>query len=320
MNGYEALYSSAAWLDVSFRGRILVAGKDRVRLIHAMCSNDIEGLTPGFGSYSFFLNAQGQIQTDSHIYVSSDHLLLDCEPERGKLLLQHLEKFIIMDDVMLNDLTPRSTMIALEGPHVESLAAKIFGKKLPSRSPNSHSASENVQLFRSSISGQPGLWILIERTQKNRLIANLQEAGAVAATKESYQVVRVENQVPRCGSDFDNNLPQETQQLHGFSLTKGCYLGQEIVERINSRGHVNRLLVGIELESDSVPAKGSGILVEGKKVGQLTSPVFSPRAKRVFGFAILRRELALPGTNVQVEGLQGYVRQTNCQKTQDELR
>ena len=311
-NGYEALHESAAWLDVSSRGRIRVTGEDRVRLIHAMCSSDIESLRPGEGSYSFFLNVQGQIQTDSRIYVFEDHLLLDCEPERGQGLLQHLEKFIIMDDVTLEDVAPRSTTIAIEGPRAESIAREVVGEKLPEAAPHSHSTCGDVRLLRSSISGQPGFWILVEPAQKAELIASLQAAGAPAATEEDYRVVRVENRLPRCGSDFDNHLPQETQQLHALSFTKGCYLGQEIVERVRSRGKVNRLLVGLELEGDTVPTEGSPIIVEDKEVGRLTSPAFSPRLNCVVGFAVLRREAASPGTQVQVDRLQGQVRQATA--------
>ena len=311
-NGYEALHESAAWLDISSRGKIRATGEDRVRLIHAMCSSDIESLRPGEGSYSFFLNAQGQIQTDSRIYVSEDHVLLDCEPERGPGLSQHLEKFIIMDDVTLEDLAPRSTMIALEGPRAESIAREVVGEKLPEPAPHSHSSCGEVRLLRSSISGQPGLWILVDPAQEADLITSLQAAGALAATEEDYRVVRVENQVPRCGSDFDNLVPHETQQLHALSFTKGCYLGQEIVERVRSRGRVNRLLVGLELEGDEAPLEGSPVIVEDKEVGRLTSPAFSPRLDRVVGFAVLRRKAASPGTRVHVDGLQGQVRQATA--------
>ncbi len=309
MNGYEALHESAAWLDVSSRGRIRATGEDRVRLIHAMCSNDIESLEPGEGSYGFFLNAQGQIQTDSRIYVSEDHLLLDCEPERGQDLLRHLEKFIIMDDVTLEDLAPRSTVIALEGPRAESIAREVVTEKVPALAAHSHSSCGDARLLRSSISGQPGLWILVDPEQKADLITSLQAAGASAATQEDYRVVRVENQIPRCGSDFDNHLPQETQQLHALSFTKGCYLGQEIVERVRSRGQVNRLLVGLALDGDAAPPEGSPIIVEGKEVGRLTSAAVSPRLRRVVGLAVVRREAASPGTPVRVNGAQGQVRQ-----------
>ena len=311
-NGYEALHESAAWLDISSRGKIRAAGEDRARLIHAMCSNDIESLSPGVGTYGFFLNAQGQIQTDSRIYVFEDHLLLDCEPERGQGLLRHLEKFIIMDDVTLEDVAPRSTTIALEGPRAESIAREVVGEKLPEAAPHSHSTCGDVRLLRSSLSGQPGLWILVEPAQKAELITSLQAAGAPAATEEDYRVVRVENQVPRCGSDFDNHLPHETQQLHALSFTKGCYLGQEIVERVRSRGQVNRKLVGLELEGDAVPTEGSPVIVEDKEVGRLTSPAFSPRLGCVVGFAVLRRKAASPETHVEVSGVQGQVRQATA--------
>src|SRR5579862_5203123 len=114
--GYEALHAGASWLDLSARGRIYAAGEDRARLLHAMVTNHIEQLKPGDGCYAFFLNAQGRILADANILCFEDHLLLDTEPETRGKLMEHLDRYIIADDVALEDVTDALSTVAVEGP------------------------------------------------------------------------------------------------------------------------------------------------------------------------------------------------------------
>ncbi len=309
MSGYEALYETAAWLDISSRGKIRVGGDDRLRFLHAMSSNALENLLPGSGTYAFFLNAQGRIQADSRIYVAEEHVLLDTEADSRRTLIEHLEQFVIMDDVSLEDLTDSLAGVALEGPRAEALAAQALGARLPAPAPHSHREAGAVRLLRSSLSGQPGLWLIAAAGRKPELIEKLQAAGAVAGSAEQFDVVRVENGLPRFGSDFfDSNIPQETQQLQALSFTKGCYLGQEIVERVRSRGQVNKLLVSLEIEGRQTPPSGTVVEFEGKPMGRLTSPVYSPRTGKVLGMAILRREASEAGTPLTIAGCPAKVR------------
>jgi aminomethyltransferase len=163
---------------------------------------------------------------------------------------------------------------------------------------------------RSSISGQLGFCLVCAWERKEEWIRRLEQGGATAASSDDFRVVRVENGLPRCGEDYsDSNLPQETQQLHAVSFSKGCYLGQEIVERVRARGQVNRLLVGLELDTHQAPPAGVAVLHLGLPVGRLSSPVFSPRLQAVVGFAIVRRAAAAPGTPVSVDGIAARVRQ-----------
>jgi aminomethyltransferase len=164
--------------------------------------------------------------------------------------------------------------------------------------------------MRNSLTGEPGLRLMAETGRGAGLAGRLEQAGAAAATAEDFRVVRVENQVARFGEDFfDTNLPQETQRLEAVSFTKGCYIGQEIVERVRSRGQVNRLLVGVELDAEKAPASGSAVMFEDEEVGRITSPVHSPRLGRAVAFGILRRQAAHAGASITVEGVRGRVRE-----------
>ncbi len=307
-SGYEALWNSAAWLDLELRGRIEVRGEDRLRFLHAMASNAVESLEPGQGTRAFFLDLRGHILADCRIHVAEDHLLVDTEPETCGPLIEHLEKFIIMDDVTLEDRGQALACLAIEGPKAETFAASIAGD-LPEQ-PGSHRLSEGVWIVRDSATGQPGFRFLFEAARKTERAKRLAALGLPEASADDQLAVRVENQVARHGADFfDSTLPQESQRLEAVSFTKGCYLGQEIVERVRSRGQVRRLLVGVEIETADPPETGADVLFEGKKAGELTSPVFSPRLGKTLGFALLKREAAEAGTGLEVAGWAARVRE-----------
>ena len=307
MPGYSALRESAAWLDVSQRGKIRARGEDRLRFLHAMASQPVESLSPGQGTYAFFLNAQGHIQADAELRVCQDHVLIETEPEAAGTLLRHLERFIIMDDVALEDATVSLASIALEGPRSDAVAAEVCGE-LPQGS-HAHLESGGVLIARGSLTGAPGLRLITAMGRKESLVADLERVGAAAAKAEDFRVVRVENQVPRFGEDFsDATLPHETQRLEAVSFTKGCYLGQEIVERVRSRGQVNRLLTGLEIDGSIAPAAQSAVLFEGREVGRISSPVYSPNFEKILAFGMLRRQATAEGSEITVEGLRGRVR------------
>src|ERR1035437_9207052 len=114
--GYEALRHGAAWLDLSTRGRILVRGRDRARLLHAITSNEVKKMTPGTGTYAFLLNPQGRIKADLCLFCFEDHFLIDTEPELREKVFQHIKRYIIADQVELEDVTSQTACIGLEGP------------------------------------------------------------------------------------------------------------------------------------------------------------------------------------------------------------
>ena len=300
MSGYEALYEGAAWLDLSHRARIKATGEDRLRLLHALASNAVEGLLPGQGVRTFFLDAHGHILADSRIWVFEDHVLLDTEAETRQVLLAHLDKYIIMDDVSLEDVTDTVAMLAVEGPRALKVVEKMWGRQVPNQSDH-HVEKDHVTLIKASMSGQPGYWITTAQAAKAELIRRLEAEGVAPASLNEAAVVRVENAIPRHTQDFsDKTLPQESGRMEQVSFTKGCYLGQEIVERIRARGEVRRELAWIEMDAPEPPEPGSPLLLTEQEVGVLTSPVFSPRRGRCLGFSILRREASQPGSALRV--------------------
>ncbi len=285
MKGYEALRSSVAQLDLSGRGKIRVTGDDRARLLHAMSSNDIQRLAPSHGLYAFFLTAQGRILADANIFHLNGALWLDTEPEIANKLRDHLDKYIIADDVELQDETRDWLAVGIEGPQsiafAESLHLPVPGKDLSVQ--NFHSGF----IARVAGTGPAGIRIFLPRTE-NHLLPSFE---IPSATPAEARLVRLENGVPRYGEDISERyLTHETQQLRAVHANKGCYLGQEIVERVRSRGQVHRLLTSVRIVSDQVPPSGTRLLVDGKDSGELTSAAYSPALGQTVAFAYLRSE------------------------------
>ena len=308
MTGYRALHESSAWIDISDRGRIKVTGQDRLHFMHAMSTNDIEKLSPGEGIETLFLNGQGHIQADVRVLIAEDHLLLDCDSRRRETLPLHLNKFIVMDDVSLEDVGSTLPAIAVEGPRAEDVAAHVTDGALPPPGALRHATHGATRIARSSLTGGPGLWFFPSAGEKDAWIRRLESAGAVPADEQAWQTVRVENGIPLEGVDYpDKTIPQQAARLDAVSFTKGCYLGQEIVERVRSRGNLRRTLERLEVDSEQLPPPDSPIFLGEKEVGRLTSPVFSPTMGRVLGFALLRSE-APPGETLTVDGHEARVR------------
>jgi folate-binding protein YgfZ len=285
--GYQALREGAAWLDLSARGRLRVTGEDRARWLHAMASNHVEQLQPGQGCYAFLLNAQGRILGDLNLLCFEESFLLDTEPETRLSSLEHLDRHIIADDVTLADVTGETTELGVEGPESAGVL-KALGAPVP-EADYSHAPWGTRVVARLSATGVPGFALFAPRDERTGLVWQLESAGALAAGPEAVRTVRIELGHPRYGEDLtDKHLPQETQLLHALHFNKGCYLGQEIVERIRSRGGVHRFLVRLAIDTREPPPPGARIAATGKDVGEITSAVYSPAAGRVVALGYVR--------------------------------
>jgi tRNA-modifying protein YgfZ len=289
MTGYEELRESAARIDMSRYGKISATGEDRARLMNAMATNDIKSLDPGEGCYTFFLNSQGRILGDAVIFNLGESLLVHTEPDTRLKLQEHLDTYIIADDVTLADETEQWATIGVEGPKSGAKIEAISGT-LPSR-------DFGVALWgggfvaKVSATGAPGYRIFCPASQHSRLIETLQAAGVEEADSEAVQVVRLEHGKPRYGEDItERYLAQETNQMHAVSFSKGCYIGQEIVERVRSRAQIHRVLTPVRINCRLAPASGAKLKVDGNNVAEITSAAFSPALNEVVALAYVRVE------------------------------
>jgi len=294
-DGYRAVRETSGQIDLNSRGRIKVSGEDRARLLHAMTTNQVKELVSGTGCYAFFLNAQGRVLADANILCFDDYLLLDVEPESRTFLVSHLDKYIIADDVTIDDITESTVSLGIEGPGAEA-AVRSAGLPAP-ETPLTHQPADSLVVIRASSTGAPGFRII------GPVGSEEPATGLIHVSAADAKAVRLEHFFPRYRDDITNaNLPQETGVTDALHFSKGCYLGQEIVERVRSRGHVNRILTGLRIEGDQPVERGDKISFEGAEVGEITSSAYSPALGETVAMGYLRVHAAQPGTQVSVSG------------------
>jgi folate-binding protein YgfZ len=293
----------AAWRDLTGRGILRVTGKDRVRFLNGMLTNDVATLGVGDLCYAALLDRKGRVQADLWVLALEGSFLLDTAPGTGAEVAGILAKHVIADDVEIEDRSEGWSAISIEGPGARdvlvALEATVPDEERLVVSP--WHGRELVWVGRGSL-GPEGIGVLGRSGDVSALVSSLE---IPALSDEQAEILRVEAFLPRLGVDVsDRNLPQEARLDHAISWTKGCYIGQEIVARIQSRGRVNRLLVKIGTERGVEP--GAPITAEGKSVGEVTSAVLSPVGGPV-ALGYVRSELARPGTEVEVAGCRGVV-------------
>jgi folate-binding protein YgfZ len=317
-----ALVLGAAVHDLGWLRRIAVRGEDRFRWLSGMVTNMVEALPDRSGTYNLVLNAQGRIQGDACVWRSGDELELEITAEQSEALLAHLDRFIIMDDVELTPLHGQSAL-GLIGPEAEAILTKLGLNGLSCEFTSTSGAMNGitVRAYRGYGPSVPhfALWTAVE--QIPALWQALRAAGASPVGAASIETLRIVEGIPAYGIDIQSrDLAQETAQDRALSFTKGCYLGQEIVERIRSRGQVHRHLRSLELSpaltSDNpaeLPYLGAELRISGnpeaKPVGAVTSVTSLQRngARRIFAIAMIRSEaevgnqpLAYPGGTAQI--------------------
>ena len=269
-----ALLHAAGVAPLDQTGWIRVTGEDRVRWLNGMVTNAIQELAPGDGCYNFVLNAQGRIQGDLTAFLQPDAILLETGRRQLHALMAHLDHFIIMDDVELTDISDQRTGVLIAGPRAVSIPQ---GLSLPidQLSTLSLQSTESVDIVYAHSPLVPRIELWSDPATIQQLTADLIAAGATPVSSEALEHLRILEGTPRYGIDIRNSgtahdLPQETAQTRALHFSKGCYLGQEIVERIRSRGNVHRTFSGFSL-TGTLPAPGTALTAEGKPVGELTS-------------------------------------------------
>lgn len=289
--------------DLSWQGRLEVAGPDRLRFLHAYTTCDVKGLTPGTGTYGFFTSPQGRILSDAAILALEDRLWLRVAPRQEEAVAAHLRKFILADRVEIRTL-PEVRCLALAGPGAREVLAGTAEALDPLwRHVHATLAGAEVLAERMGGLGVEAYTLWVVAPEADRLAARLLEDPRVRpAGFEALETVRVEAGVPRWGRDYGaENFPQETGLEGAVSYTKGCYLGQEIVARIHYRGGVQKSLRGLRFAGEGAVPPGAVLLAEGRPAGAATSVADSPLLGRV-GLSILHKRAADPGTLLEVEG------------------
>ncbi len=298
---FSALRSGCGVFDLGWRAKLLVTGGDRQKWLNGMVTNNIRDLAAGWGNYSFLLNAQGHILGDMYLYNRGDYILLDTDVSQAPKLRETLDHFIIMDDVETADASDKLTAIGLQGPQAKPVLSAA-GIALPELGPLQVQDAIWQEVGITAVATEQGgleLWLGCANAPK--LWDALLAAGATAAGSDTLELWRIVNGIPHYSQDIrERDLPQETGQTRALNFAKGCYVGQEIVERIRSRGAVHRQFSGFEIEG-APPATGTKLQAGGKEVGELTSVATLP-GDRTIALGYVRREAAAPGSVLVAAG------------------
>jgi len=293
----EALVRSAGVFDLGYRTFLRATGKDRVRWLNGMITQTVKGLGPGQTGYTLVLNPQGRIQGDGDVRFYEDHLELETDRSQSERLLGHLRRFIIMDDVQLHELDAARTVLGIAGPRAAAILAQL-GAAVPETGRFEATQIGGVDVTVVSGYGPvaPRWEIQVATDYALPLWNALLAAGATACGSEALEKLRVLEGVAAFDVDFsDKQLPQETNLQRALNFTKGCYIGQETVERIRARATLHRSLRQFELEGE-IPALKPGEKVELKAgeaaVGELTSTAWIelPGFSKTLALGIARTE------------------------------
>ena len=309
---YRAARERAAIFDTNWNAIFLVGGRDRVQYFHNITSNDIKTLPEGRGTLALLLNPQGRILAELEIYALPDKLLVCSHASQRERTLSTLKKYIIGSKVEIEDATERTGSFAIEGPRAAEVARNACGVEIEAL-PEMGICATNIDgiscwLLRRSHFGAPGAEIICPRENLSALwrkgLAAVRELGGAPIGMAALNALRLEAGVPWFPVDFnDAMIPHEAalENTH-ISFTKGCYTGQEIVERVRSRGHVNRKRVSLKFSTSDAPPAGTKLSAGGAEVGFITSAAYSPSARCAIGMGYVRREHFAPGTPLEFDG------------------
>ena len=277
---YQALRTGRSVVELADWSSIVVTGSDRQKFLNNFCTNDIKRLQPGESCEAFFTNVKGKIVGHGLIVCREGELLFLGVPGQGPRLFEHLDRYVIREDVQLRTTTSERNFVLVTDSELGEFGADLR--------------------LSWNLIGRDAARIFQLTPRDSPFISTLSNQGFVVAGRAAFEAVRIEAGVPVFGIDFDeNNLPQEVgRDKEAISFTKGCYLGQETVARIDALGHVNQRIVGVQFTGREVPAVGSELSSAGAVVGRVTSSAYSPALGAPLALAMVRREANAVGTRL----------------------
>jgi folate-binding protein YgfZ len=305
---YWAVRKGVGLVDMSFRGKIRVTGSDRLRWLNGQTTNDVKQLQAGEGKLAAVLNVKGHILSDLALYGLAESVLIDLNRDRAQVVRDVFDRYIIADDVVAENASDRYAQIMLAGVEARRFLGGVAGAALADL-PTWHQAeaqlgSVNARIIATRWLGMPGFDVVVPVDDAGRVWDALMssEHGPRPVGMAALNVLRIEAGWAWYGVDFDEaNLLMESLTPNHVSFTKGCYIGQEVVIRIEHQGHVNKRLSGLLISGEDVLATGASILSGERKVGHVTSATFSPRLNRVIALGYVRRECWDPGSKLRID-------------------
>jgi folate-binding protein YgfZ len=308
----EYARTSVALVDKNYRAYLAFSGPDRVRYLNAILTNNIKDLATGQGNVSLLLNPQGHILAEIETYALADSLFCVSYAMIRERLIEAIEKYIIMDDVTLTDETARYGTLGLEGPEAGAVVMEIAGVDLSTLAELERreivAGAVPCWITRRSPDGVAGCEFLVERDVAANLwqvlLESVKKHGGGPMGYAALSAQRLAQGVPWFGYDYgEKQIPHEAGlEVSHISYTKGCYTGQEIVERVRSRGQVNRRRVELVFDNEKVAAAGELLTVDGKEVGSVTRAAVPSFLSHAIGMGYVRKDHNSPGSRLDWSG------------------
>ena len=310
---YNAAHQSAAMMSRSSQSTIALTGADRATFLHALLTNDVTSLGTGQGTYAAYLTPQGRMISDMRVIETGARMLLNVERGIAAQLVERLDKLVFSEDVQVKDAADL-IVFGVHGPSAARMiqnATAISVIELANQYDNI--TARSITVVRDDGLGVQGYDLYVPADEHDAVRARLIEAGAVEASEDTAETLRIEAGRPRFGVDMGTDtIPLEAGlESRAISFTKGCYVGQEVIIRVMHRGHgrVARRLVSILLSNGTVPAAGDMIQSGERAVGEVTSATASPRLGAPLALGYVQRDYAAAGTELVVNGSQARVYQ-----------
>ncbi|TWT40976.1 Aminomethyltransferase [Phycisphaerae bacterium RAS1] len=288
---FRAAREGAALVDRSDRGVLAITGNDRKAWVHNLVTNAVKTLDDRSGNYAFACDVRGRIQFDMNILVLPDRLLLDIDAATCASAAAHFERYLITEDAKIEDVSGFFARLGCCGARADAVAAALGATNFSAMAQlGTLGVTGGAELFRHDFAGTPGFELIVPRTDAPAWWQRLAAAGATPAGFAAIDALRIEAGIPWPGRDIDDKtLPAETQQIErAISFNKGCYLGQEVVERMRSHGALARRLVRLRIAGRAELAPPATLLKAGADVGRVTSAAPHPATDELLALGYLK--------------------------------
>jgi len=307
-----AVRSGVGVTDLSQRGKLRITGEDRVKWLQSVISNDILPLAAGQGIYSCFLTHKGKMLTYFRVYQSGEALMLEDVGEIGDFTFSALRKFLLYGTkAKMENCAESWGLLLISGPKASDVIKGAWSVDLSALKPltfvTHDTGGYHGMMIRTEETGETDIELLIPadglKEAWERLWAAGQSIGLKLFGAQALDTLRMEAGLPKAGPDLNEAIVPPEANLEGkaFSLTKGCYPGQEVVARMDTYGSVRRRLVGLMVADPVVPPKGAKLFSGEREVGWVSSAAQSPSLGKVIAFGFPLRDFTQPGTALTVE-------------------
>ena len=305
-NEYLAAATGVAVHDISYMGRLHATGADALDLLNRLSTNKVDELAPGQGAPSILTTDAGRILDLIHVVNMGGYTLIITSPELQRTIIDWLDKYTIMEELEVEDHTTRTTMLHLLGPNSRQWLEQTGGVDLADLSPYgvvfTETAGIAVQVIDKPFGRLPGFALLISNQDAPALWDYLIETGVTPMGTEAYDTVRVDNAVPAYGNEMGEPYnPLEAGLIGSIDFTKGCYIGQEVIARLDTYQKVQKHLVTLRFSPESTPAAGSGLVQDGRVIGRVTSLGSIPNGGDTIGLGYVRKAFASEGVRLELE-------------------